>query len=140
MKRRPLTVVMVGWLFVVVGVGSLGRQLLSFGAGGPTFVSALPGDFWYVAVSAAAATVSGAFILRGASWARWLLGAWLAFHVALSFGHGPFKLAVHTALAAAVVWLLYRAPITESGGGRIVVTTDRGGSSIIAGEDSCPRK
>jgi hypothetical protein len=110
MRRRPLTVAMVGWLFIAEGFVSLGRQLLTFGGGRPMFVAALPGDFWYVAIIAVAATASGAFILRGANWARWLLGAWLAFHVALSFGHGPFKLAVHTALAAAVVWLLYRAP------------------------------
>jgi hypothetical protein len=101
---------MIGWLFVVVGVASVGRQLLTLNGGRLTFAAALPGDFWYVAVTAAAATVSGAFILRGANWARWLLGAWLAFHVALSFGHGAFKLAVHTALAAAVIWLLCRAP------------------------------
>ena len=83
---------------------------MSFAGGRPTFTAALPEDFWYAAVTAAAATVGGAFLLRAASWARWLLGAWLAFHVALSLAHDAFKLAVHTALAVVVLWLICRAP------------------------------
>jgi hypothetical protein len=110
MSRRPRSVTIIGWLFVAVGILSLGRQLVTLDGGRPALVAALPKDFWYVAVSAAVAMLSGAFILRGANWARWLLGAWLAFHVALSGVHSTFKLAVHAALAVVVLWLLFRAP------------------------------
>jgi hypothetical protein len=109
---RPRTVTILGWLFVVVGMASLGRQLVTMHGGRPALVASLPGDFWYAAISAAVAAVSGAFILRGARWARWLLGAWLVFHVAIGLVHGVFTLVVHALLAAVVLWLLFRAPAT----------------------------
>jgi len=105
---RPRAVTVLGWLFVAVGILSLGRQLVTFHGGRPALVAALPGDFWYAAISALVAAVSGAFLLRGASWARWLLGAWLVFHVAIGLVHGLFTLAVHAVLAAVVLWLLFR--------------------------------
>jgi hypothetical protein len=106
--RRPPSVTALGWLFVAVGVFSLGRQLVTFAGGRPALVTSLPGDFWYAAVSAAAVLIAGAFILKGARWARWLLAAWLLFHVALGLVHGPVTIVVHTVLAAVVLWLLYR--------------------------------
>lgn len=33
--------------------------------------------------------ISGAFMLRGHNWARWLAFAWMAFHVAISFPGAP---------------------------------------------------
>jgi hypothetical protein len=110
MSGRPRTITIIGWLFVVVGIVSLSRQFVTFADGRPALAAALPRHFWYAAVSAAVATLSGAFILRGANWARWLLATWLVFHVVLGMGHGPLTLAVHTALAAVVLWLLYRRP------------------------------
>ena len=108
--RQPRTVTILGWLFVAVGVVSLGRQLVTVHGGRPALVASLPPDFWYAAISAAVAAVSGAFILRGASWARWLLAAWLVFHVAIGYAHGVFTLVVHAVLAAVVLGLLFRGP------------------------------
>jgi hypothetical protein len=108
MSARPRSVAIIGWLFVAVGIVSLLRQLVTFHDGRLMIVGALRADFWYAAVSAAAATLSGAFILRGANWARWLLGAWLTFHVGLSVLHNAFEVVVHAALAVLVLWLLFR--------------------------------
>jgi hypothetical protein len=110
MIHRPLTITITGWLFVVVGVLSLGRQFLKLFDRPPGLVASVPQDFWPAAITALAAGLAGVFILYGANWARWLLAAWLAFHVVLSLFHGAFELVVHTGLAALVVWLLFRTP------------------------------
>jgi hypothetical protein len=68
----------------------------------------MPADFGYPAVNAAVALLGGGFVLRGASWARWLLGAWLAFHGALGAVRGALALTVHAALAAAIMWMFCR--------------------------------
>ena len=54
-----------------------------------------------------AALVAGVFLLRGANWARWLAIAWIAFHVALSFGSLQ-RLVVHTVILLLFVYLLFR--------------------------------
>ena len=59
------------------------------------------------------AVVAGVFLLRGRNWARWLLVAWMGFHVALSALHPGHELAVHGLLTAVVVYFLFRAPASE---------------------------
>jgi hypothetical protein len=54
------------------------------------------------------AILSGAFMLRGQNWARWLALAWIAFHVVLSAFRAFHELAMHTLLFAVIVWFLFR--------------------------------
>ncbi|UWZ82131.1 hypothetical protein [Occallatibacter riparius] len=53
--------------------------------------------------------VAGFFVLRGRNWARWLAVAWMAFHVAISFGHPPQELIVHSTLLVLFAYGLFRA-------------------------------
>jgi hypothetical protein len=55
------------------------------------------------------AIVGGVFAFRGANWARWLLVAWILYHVYLSFFHETAQLVMHSALAViTVVAFFYR--------------------------------
>src|SRR5262249_39079375 len=54
------------------------------------------------------AIVCGVFLLRGSNWARWLLLAWIAFHVVLSAFHNVFELAMHSLLLVVVAYCLFR--------------------------------
>ena len=54
-----------------------------------------------------AAIVGGVYVLRGANWARWLLAAWMALHVAISLGQ-PTALLAHVAIFGFVAYLLFR--------------------------------
>jgi hypothetical protein len=54
------------------------------------------------------AILGGAFVLRGKNWARWLVLAWIAYHVVLSAFHHFFELAVHAALLAVFAYILFR--------------------------------
>jgi hypothetical protein len=56
-----------------------------------------------------AALIGGTFVLRGQNWARWLLAAWMAFHVAISVGK-PTALVAHLAIFGFIAFLLFRPP------------------------------
>jgi hypothetical protein len=52
------------------------------------------------------AVLSGAFLLRGANWARWLALAWMAYHVVLSAWHSFAQTATHAILLVAIAYAL----------------------------------
>lgn len=55
------------------------------------------------------AIIAGIFTLRGANWARWLLLAWIIYHVILSFYHSTAELIMHFIIAIVVVFSLFHA-------------------------------
>ena len=73
--KRPFQVAMLGWLFIAVGLISTIYHFLKS-----------PLDRWTLPILLVGiiAIVAGVFFLRGASWARWLVRAWLAFHIVVS--------------------------------------------------------
>jgi hypothetical protein len=56
------------------------------------------------------AIVGGAVALRGHNWARWLMLAWIGYHVVLSAFHAPVELIMHAVIAAIVAYALFRPP------------------------------
>ena len=54
------------------------------------------------------AVVSGAFMLRGANWARWVLVAWMAYHIVLSAFHSVTEFALHAVLFGTLTYFLFR--------------------------------
>jgi hypothetical protein len=101
MNKRPLSVTVVGWLFIVTGVVGL-----VYHAG--EIKTLRPLEYALVCLVRLLAIFGGAFLLRGRNRARWLVVAWLAFHVALSVLHTPAELAMHAALLVLIAWLLFR--------------------------------
>ena len=104
MRRRPVSVTVVGWLFIAAGVIGLAYHAGDFTQ------RPFRSDVVWVALVRLLAVIGGVFLLRGHNWARWLLLAWLAFHVALSALHTPFELVFHALLFLAIAYLLFRAP------------------------------
>lgn len=105
MSPRPLSVTLVGWLFVAAGVVGLVYH-------GGEFRTLRPVDFALVCFVRLLGVVGGAFLLRGRGWARWLLVGWLAYHVALSLAHGPAQLATHAVLLVVITAVLFRPAAT----------------------------
>ena len=105
MNRRPLGVTLVGWAFIVAGVAGTVHHAPEL-AGPPPFQ---PAAVWVVALRLLA-IVGGAFLLRGANWARWVLLAWLAYHVALGALHSTSEALTHAALLLGIGWVLLRPP------------------------------
>jgi hypothetical protein len=108
MKKRPLPVTIIGWLFI--GAGLLG---FAFHATEFNPAASLDADLALVLVVRLLAIVGGVFLLRAANWARWLLILWLVYHVILSTMHPVMDLVTHIALLLAIAYFLLR-PKTAS--------------------------
>jgi hypothetical protein len=107
MRKTPPSILVVGAVFLALGVLDVWRGVAPlFGAGARP---RLAGDDLLVLAIGVAALIGGAFAIRGRNWARWLLAAWMAFHVAISIGK-PFELVAHLAIFGCVAFLLFRPP------------------------------
>ena len=100
--KRPLAVTLIGWLLVVVGVSGFVLHLYE---AKPRH--ALQGENPWILATELVAVVGGAFLLRGKSWARWVVMAWMAFHVAISF-NSPRQLVIHGAIFVLFAYFLFR--------------------------------
>jgi uncharacterized membrane protein len=103
MKKRPLSITIISWLFMAVGSIALVYHLAEAIAQ-HRFEQGL---VWVCCVRLLA-IVSGVFMLRGFNWARWLLIVWLAYHVVLSAFHSPMEVVVHGLLLGVVAYFLFR--------------------------------
>ena len=97
-SKRPLGVTIIACLYLLVGTVGFVAHFGSF----------RELDTWEAELTELLAVLSGAFMLRGHNWARWLAVAWMAFHVALSFG-SLSQLIIHTLFLVAISWILFRA-------------------------------
>jgi hypothetical protein len=61
-----------------------------------------------VHLSRLASIVSGLFMLRGFNWARWLLVAWIVFHIVISALHSLFQLLIHVVIFSVILFFLFR--------------------------------
>jgi hypothetical protein len=103
MKKRPLAITVIGWLFIAAG--SVGLVYHAAELKAPHRVELELALVCFVRILAIA---SGVFMLRGFNWARWLLIVWIAYHVVLSAFHSPMEVAVHGLLFCVVAYFLFR--------------------------------
>lgn len=102
MNKRPLSVVILGCVYMVVGtigfathIGDFQKNAFQYDGGGVEFIRLL-------------AVVCGAFLLKGHNWARWGTVAWIGFHVILSAFHSLPQFVIHCAFCAVIAWFLFR--------------------------------
>jgi len=99
-NQRPLAVTCVAWLFIAVGtVGVIFHS--------PELLH-LEKDAFLIEFTELLAVFGGVFLLRGRNWARWLILAWMLFHVVISAFHPGKDLAFHIIIFAGIAWLLLR--------------------------------
>src|SRR5256886_11016140 len=103
MKKRPLSVTIISWLFVAAGVVGLAYHLSEFKTLHP-----FPSDVAWVVLLRLVAIVCGTFMLQGNNWARWLSLAWFTFHVILIGFHSLQGLVMHTVPLAILSFFLFR--------------------------------
>ena len=102
--KRPFQVTLLGWLFMVVGALSTTYHLLNS-----------PLDRWTVPIVLVGimAIAAGAFLLRGARWARWLVLAWLVLHVVVSVLNSLSDALAHVVLLSVVAYFLLGPPTSK---------------------------
>ena len=108
MNKRPISVTVIGCIFIAAGVIGFVYHVSEFKAQRP-----FQYDLVLVSLVRLLAILGGVFVLRGKNWARWLLLAWIAFHVVLSAFHSLFELAVHGLLLAVIAYVLFRARASD---------------------------
>ncbi len=103
--KRPLSLTIISILFIIVGIVSVTYHATDFKAQGP-----FQYDLIGILLVRLLALVCGIFMLRARNWARWLLVAWLLFHVVVSGIHSPSALVVHGLLLGIIAYFLFRPP------------------------------
>jgi len=109
MNARPRSITIIGWIFILSGSIALFSGLLPFFRG---ITSAQLGEelksHWMVHLSRIIAIVGGLFLLRGRNWARWLLVAWILFHLVISAMHSLTQLLTHAAIFTIILYFLFK--------------------------------
>lgn len=117
MTKRPLSVTIVSWLFIVAGsVGLVYHLLPLMRLGEISRPEAV--DLAVISFVRILAILAGVFMLRAANWARWLCLAWLGFHVVISFWHTSAEVIMHAVLLVVIAFVLFRPKANDyfSGG------------------------
>lgn len=101
MTNRLLPITIFSGLFIVAGLVGIvyhSSDLKEIGASTEVL--------WVLFVRLLA-IVGGVFAIRRKNWARWLLLAWVFYHVALSLYHPLPELIIHVALLIAFVYVFF---------------------------------
>src|SRR5258705_12022186 len=99
--KRPLPVTILGCLFIAAGLVGLVYHFQE---------RPLEPGIVLVSLVRLLAVIGGVFLLLGHGWARWLLIAWLAFHVGLRAFYFLSGNLAHLALLVLVGYFFLRPP------------------------------
>ena len=105
--KRPLSVTLIAWLFILTGIGALIAHRDALRA------SQLYGyDLLWPCGLAVAAILAGTFMLNRANWARWLCFIWMACHLVISALHSVQETVFHALIFAVLFYFLLRPNVT----------------------------
>jgi hypothetical protein len=107
-KQRPLSVTIIGWLFIATGCVGLAYHGAEIRADHHS-----QNELVWILSLRLLAIVCGVFLLRGNNWARWLLLLWIAYHVVLSAFHTLFEVLVHLLFLAVIAYFLFRKQASQ---------------------------
>ena len=107
-KERPITITILAWLYIAVGVLSTAAHYANFRTQRP-----MVNEVVWITALGAGAVVAGAFMLGGRNWARWLALLWMAVHVAISALHLLHGLLIHCVVFVLIACLLFRREARE---------------------------
>jgi hypothetical protein len=102
--RRPLSILLIGWLFILTGAIGFVYHLREFDLDNP-FVDS---DRLWILTVRLLAIIGGILLIRAYNVGRWLLLLWLAYHVVISYFHDWTSTLIHAALLVALGYFLFR--------------------------------
>jgi hypothetical protein len=108
MRKRPVSVIVISYVYLATGAFGLAFHLTGFALHDPAHY-----DTVLASLLSLLALISGVYMLRGSNWARWLALAWIACHVVLSAFHSRSELVIHTLLCAAFAYFLFSPPAAK---------------------------
>ena len=113
---RPRSITVVAWIFIATGVVAIAADLWPLLTPGFAAQMAKLRSDGIVELSLAwgtraLAVVGGIHTLRGRNWARWLLAAWMVFHIVISLFQSAGEAAAHCAIFGLLAYLLFRRSV-----------------------------
>jgi hypothetical protein len=108
MNKRPLSVILIGCIYIATGAIGLVYHLSKYRLQDP-----FEYDIVWIALVELIAITAGIYMLRGRNWARWLAIAWIAFHVVLSAFGPRSELLMHLLLCVVFAYFLFRPQATR---------------------------
>src|SRR5262245_5821833 len=102
MHKRPISITIIGWIFIAVGIVGL------------IYHSTHPkeGHILWILFLRFLALSCGVCLLLRQNWARWLAAVWLAYHVYVGYLHALSEMIIHTLLFAIITFFLFRRSAT----------------------------
>lgn len=111
MEKRPRSIVVISLLFIVLGVLTLVHAVWDLVNTEQRLTNLQ--HHWMIYLSAVAAMVGGVFLIEGRNWARWLLVAWMAFHIVVGALNGIVPLLTHVVIFSVIGFFLFRRPVSS---------------------------
>lgn len=99
MNNRPLIITLISLLFIIAGASGIYYHLAE--------LNNLTTEVALIFIIRLIAIAGGVFVFLGHNWARWLLIAWMTYHVALSFSHSGLEVAIHLGFLAITILALF---------------------------------
>lgn len=99
--KPPITVIIAGCIYILGGAIPVAYQINKIAE-----ISSNHDMAWVVGLGVLA-VIGGIYVIRGANWARWLLLAWIIFHVVISFYGDTMKIIGHSLFAVLTYILLF---------------------------------
>jgi uncharacterized membrane protein HdeD (DUF308 family) len=110
-EKRPRSIIVISLLFILLGTITLIHAAMEL-INTTERLTDLQ-KHWMIYLSAVAAIVGGAFLFKGHKWARWLLVAWMAFHIVVGALHGLVPLLTHVVIFSVILFFLFRRPASS---------------------------
>lgn len=117
--KRPRSITIIGWVCIAFGSISFLVSLLPYVDPFTVERLAYLRAHWILHVARFALVVSGAFMLWGFNWARWLLVVWIMFHLVLSLLHSAVQVLVHGLIFAVALYFIFRPQASAYFGARM---------------------
>ena len=107
MNKRPLSITIIGWLFIIAGT-------VGFVYHASELSSQHSFRFYlvWVCLLRLLAILGGVFLLRGSNLARWLLVMWIGYHVVLSAFQSLSGVVIHGLLLLVIAYFLFRQRVS----------------------------
>lgn len=99
--KRPLSVTLIAWLYIISCIVGLIYHFREFDLRRPF-------DHGFVLGIRLVGLIAGIYLLRRRNWARWVVIAWMAYHVVLSLAHSVGQTLAHAAFLIVIAWCLLR--------------------------------
>jgi uncharacterized membrane protein HdeD (DUF308 family) len=107
-ERRPRSIIVISLLFILLGTLTLIHAAWDLVNTEDRLTNLQ--HHWMIYLSAVAAIIGGAFLLKGHNWARWLLVLWMAFHIVVGALNGIVPLLTHVVIFSVILFFLFRRP------------------------------